>query len=37
MSHGESQVVFVTGTDRGVGKTFVGCALARGLVARGLR
>jgi dethiobiotin synthetase len=37
MSRGESQVVFVTGTDSGVGKTFVGCALARGLVARGLR
>ena len=37
MSHAESQVVFVTGTDSGVGKTFVGCAVARGLVARGLR
>jgi len=28
--------VFVTGTDTGVGKTFVSCALARGLRARGV-
>ena len=31
-----SRGVFVTGTDTGVGKTVVGCALARGLRARGL-
>jgi dethiobiotin synthetase len=37
VSRGEPQILFVTGTDSGVGKTFVGCALARGLVARGLR
>jgi dethiobiotin synthetase len=36
MSAGAAQIVFVTGTDSGVGKTFTGCALARGLVARGL-
>ena len=29
--------VFVTGTDTGVGKTVVGCALARALSARGVR
>jgi len=29
--------VFVTGTDTGVGKTFVSCVLAAGLRARGLR
>ncbi len=28
--------LFVTGTDTGVGKTVVACAIARGLVARGL-
>jgi len=28
--------LFVTGTDTGVGKTFVGCALARGLRAAGI-
>lgn len=32
----DAQIIFVTGTDSGVGKTFTGCALARGLVARGL-
>jgi dethiobiotin synthetase len=37
MSRDAPQIIFVTGTDSGVGKTFVGCALARGLVARGLR
>jgi dethiobiotin synthetase len=37
MSQDEPQIIFVTGTDSGVGKTFVGCALALGLVARGLR
>jgi dethiobiotin synthetase len=37
MSRDEPQIIFVTGTDSGVGKTFVGCALARGLVARGLK
>jgi dethiobiotin synthetase len=31
------RLVFVTGTDSGVGKTFVTAALARGLVGRGLR
>jgi len=31
-----STIIFVTGTDSGVGKTFAGCALARGLMARGL-
>jgi dethiobiotin synthetase len=30
-------VLFVTGTDTGVGKTFVACALAHGLRARGRR
>lgn len=30
-------VLFITGTDTGVGKTFVGCALASALRARGLR
>jgi dethiobiotin synthetase len=29
------RIVFVTGTDSGVGKTWVGCALARALVQRG--
>jgi len=29
--------LFITGTDTGVGKTFVGCALAAALRARGLR
>ena len=29
--------VVITGTDTGVGKTFVGCALARALVARGIQ
>ena len=29
--------LFITGTDTGVGKTFVACALARALRARGLR
>ncbi len=29
--------IFVTGTDTGVGKTVVACALVRGLRARGLR
>ena len=29
--------LFITGTDTGVGKTFVACALARGLRARGVR
>ena len=29
--------LFITGTDTGVGKTFVACALARGLRARGMR
>ncbi|HEY3186001.1 MAG TPA: ATP-dependent dethiobiotin synthetase BioD, partial [Solirubrobacteraceae bacterium] len=29
--------LFVTGTDTGVGKTFVACALAAGLRARGRR
>ncbi len=28
--------IFITGTDTGVGKTVVACAIARGLVARGL-
>jgi dethiobiotin synthetase len=37
MSRDAPQIIFVTGTDSGVGKTFVGCALARGLLARGLR
>jgi dethiobiotin synthetase len=36
MSGDAPQIIFVTGTDSGVGKTFTGCALARGLVARGL-
>jgi len=31
-----ARIIFVTGTDSGVGKTFVGCAVARGLVSRGL-
>ena len=30
------QIIFVTGTDSGAGKTFAACALARGLAARGL-
>ena len=30
-------VLVITGTDTGVGKTFVGCALAAALRARGLR
>ncbi len=30
-----TRIVFVTGTDSGVGKTWVGCALARALVQRG--
>jgi dethiobiotin synthetase len=30
-------VLFITGTDTGVGKTFVGCALAAALRTRGLR
>lgn len=29
--------VFITGTDTGVGKTWVGCALAKGLRQRGVR
>ncbi len=29
--------VVITGTDTGIGKTFVGCALARALVARGTK
>jgi dethiobiotin synthetase len=37
MNRDGPQIIFVTGTDSGVGKTFVGCALARGLVARGLK
>jgi dethiobiotin synthetase len=32
-----ARTLFVTGTDTGVGKTLVACALVRGLVARGLR
>ena len=28
--------LFITGTDTGVGKTVVACAIARGLVGRGL-
>ena len=31
------KALFVTGTDTGVGKTFVGCALATALRTRGLR
>jgi dethiobiotin synthetase len=31
------RVIFVTGTDTGVGKTYVACGLARGLAARGQR
>ncbi len=33
---GEARTLFVTGTDTGVGKTFVACALARHLRARGV-
>ena len=36
MSAAAPRGVFVTGTDTGVGKTLVACALARGLRARGL-
>jgi dethiobiotin synthetase len=32
-----ARAVFVTGTDTGVGKTVVACALTRGLVAQGFR
>ncbi len=31
------RALLITGTDTGIGKTLVGCALARALVARGLR
>jgi dethiobiotin synthetase len=37
MGSGRSRGVFVTGTDTGVGKTFVSCALARALARRGVR
>jgi hypothetical protein len=32
---GEGRGIFVTGTDTGIGKTFVACALLRALVASG--
>ncbi|MGH7803650.1 MAG: dethiobiotin synthase, partial [Candidatus Binatia bacterium] len=37
MSTLRRRALLVTGTDTGIGKTLVGCALARALIARGLR